>query len=196
MASKKTPEINGGSMADISFLMLIFFLMVTTMDAETGLSRRLPPIPDSNQKVEDQKVNRRNLLNVKINSRDAIFAGEQYISDVDQIEDIVIDFLLNPTDNEKLSAKKVKNIEGFGDFPVSEGVISLQNDRATSYSTYIQVQNVLVRAITRIRDDFSKQNFGKIYSELDEDQQKIVRTAIPNTISESEPKDVSKRSKR
>ena len=196
MASKKTPEINGGSMADISFLMLIFFLMVTTMDAETGLSRRLPPIPDSNQKVEDQKVNRRNLLNVKINSRDAIFAGEQYISDVDQIEDIVIDFLLNPTDNEKLSAKKVKNIEGFGDFAVSEGVISLQNDRATSYSTYIQVQNVLVRAITRIRDDFSKQNFGKIYSELDEDQQKIVRTAIPNTISESEPKDVSKRSKR
>lgn len=196
MASKKTPEINGGSMADISFLMLIFFLMVTTMDAETGLSRRLPPIPDANQKVEDQKVNRRNLLNVKINSRDAIFAGEQYISDVDQIEDIVIDFLLNPTDNEKLSAKKVKNIEGFGDFPVSEGVISLQNDRATSYSTYIKVQNVLVRAITRIRDDFSKQNFGMTYAELDEDRQKIVRTAIPNTISESEPKDVSKRSKR
>jgi len=179
-------------MADISFLMLIFFLMVTTMDAETGLSRRLPPIPDANQKVEDQKVNRRNLLNVKINSRDAIFAGEQYISDVDQIEDIVIDFLMNPTDNERLSAKKVKDIEGFGEFAVSEGVISLQNDRATSYSTYIKVQNVLVRAITRIRDDFSKQNFGKAYAELDEDHQKIVRTAIPNTISESEPKDVSK----
>ncbi len=183
-------------MADISFLMLIFFLMVTTMDAETGLARRLPPIPDASQKVEDIKVNRRNLLNVKINSRDAIFAGEQYISDVDQIEDIVIDFLTNPTNSERLSAKKVKNIEGFGDYPVSEGVISLQNDRATSYSTYIKVQNVLVRAITRIRDDFSIQNFGKTYADLDEDHQKIVRLAIPNTVSESEPKDVSKSSRR
>jgi len=194
--AKKTPEINGGSMADISFLMLIFFLMVTTMDAETGLARRLPPIPDANQKVEDQKVNRRNLLNVKINSRDAIFAGEQYISDVDQIEDIVVEFLTNPSDNEKLSAKKIRNIEGFGEYPVSEGIISLQNDRATSYSVYIAVQNVLVRAITRIRDDFSQQNYGKTYAELDEDRQKIVREAIPNTISESEPKDVSKRAKR
>ena len=62
MASKKTPEINGGSMADISFLMLIFFLMVSTMDPETGLSRRLPPMPPENAQVEDLKVNRRNML--------------------------------------------------------------------------------------------------------------------------------------
>jgi len=196
MASKKTPEINGGSMADISFLMLIFFLMVTTMDAQTGLSRRLPPIPDQNQKAVDQKVNRRNLLNVKINSRDAIFAGEQYISDVDQIEDIVIEFLTNPSDNEKLSAKKIRNIEGFGEYPVSEGVISLQNDRATSYAVYVEVQDVLVRAITHIRNDFSRTHFGMDYAQLDEDRQKIVRDAIPNTISESEPKDVSKSSRR
>ena len=193
MASKKTPEINGGSMADISFLMLIFFLMVSTMDSEQGLSRRLPPVPDKNSKVEDIKVNRRNILEVKINSRDAVFAGSEYISDVSQLDQIVIDFLTNPTNNEKLSAKKDKEIEGFGTYPVSEGVISLQNDRSTHYEIYLEVQNALVRAINTIRDDFATRHFGKKYAALDEDQQKIVRTAIPQNISEAEPKDVSKK---
>ena len=193
MASKKTPEINGGSMADISFLMLIFFLMVSTMDSEQGLSRRLPPMPDKNAKVEDIKVNRRNILEVKINSRDNVFAGSEYISDVSQLDQIVIDFLTNPTNNEKLSAKKDKEIEGFGTYPVSEGVISLQNDRSTHYEIYLEVQNALVRAINTIRDDFATRHFGKKYAALDEDQQKIVRTAIPQNISEAEPKDVSKK---
>ena len=193
MASKKTPEINGGSMADISFLMLIFFLMVSTMDSEQGLARRLPPMPDKNAKVEDIKVNRRNILEVKINSRDNVFAGSEYISDVSQLDQIVIDFLTNPTNNEKLSAKKDKEIEGFGTYPVSEGVISLQNDRSTHYEIYLEVQNALVRAINTIRDDFATRHFGKKYAALDEDQQKIVRTAIPQNISEAEPKDVSKK---
>ena len=193
MASKKTPEINGGSMADISFLMLIFFLMVSTMDSEQGLARRLPPMPDKNAKVEDIKVNRRNILEVKINSRDNVFAGSEYISDVSQLDQIVIDFLTNPTNNEKLSAKKDKEIEGFGTYPVSEGVISLQNDRSTHYEIYLEVQNALVRAINTIRDDFATRHFGKKYAALDADQQKIVRTAIPQNISEAEPKDVSKK---
>ena len=193
MASKKTPEINGGSMADISFLMLIFFLMVSTMDSEQGLSRRLPPMPDKNAKVEDIKVNRRNILEVKINSRDNVFAGSEYISDVSQLDQIVIDFLTNPTNNEKLSAKKDREIEGFGTYPVSEGVISLQNDRSTHYDIYLEVQNALVRAINTIRDDFATRHFGKKYAALDEDQQKIVREAVPQNISEAEPKDVSKK---
>lgn len=193
MASKETPAINGGSMADISFLMLIFFLMVTTMDTEAGLSRRLPPMPEKNQKVEDIKVNRRNILEVKINSRDAVFAGSQYITDASQLDQIVIDFLTNPTNSEKLSSKKMTDIEGFGEYAVSEGVISLQNDRSTHYDVYIEVQNALVRAINTIRDEFSNVNFGKNYTALDEDQQKIVRKAIPQNISEAEPKDVSKK---
>lgn len=191
--AKKTPEINGGSMADISFLMLIFFLMVSTMDSEQGLARRLPPMPDKNAKVEDIKVNRRNILEVKINSKDNVFAGSEYISDVSQLDQIVIDFLTNPTNSEKLSAKKDKEIEGFGTYPVSEGVISLQNDRSTHYDVYIEVQNALVRAINTIRDDFSTKNFGKKYAALNADQQKIVRAAIPQNISEAEPKDVSKK---
>ena len=193
MASKKTPEINGGSMADISFLMLIFFLMVTTMDTETGLSRRLPPMPDKNAKVQDLKVNRRNILDVKINSRDKVMAGGKVILSDAQLEEVVVEFLTNPMDDPKLPSKKIKNIEGFGEYPVSEGVISLQNDRNSTYKKYIEIQNVLVKGLNRIRDNFAMANFGKTYSELPEDKQEIVRKAIPNLISESEPKDVTKK---
>ena len=180
-------------MADIAFLMLIFFLMVTTMDSELGLSRRLPPMPAENQKAEDIKVNRRNILEVKITSKDAILAGSKVITDVRDIEEVVINFLTNPNGDEKLSAKKTINIEGFGDYQVSEGVISLQNDRSTHYDVYLKVQDVLVKAVNKIRDDFSMQNFGQVYTALDMDKQRIVRKAIPQVISEQEPFDSSKK---
>ncbi|MCQ2137140.1 MAG: biopolymer transporter ExbD [Bacteroidales bacterium] len=191
MASKKTPEINGGSMADISFLMLIFFLMVTTMDKEEGLSRRLPPLPAEDQKVEDQKVNRRNIIQVKINASDRLFAGNEMM-DVSQLKDKIKEFLTNPTDDPNLPEKEMKDIPGFGTYPVSKGVISLQNDRGTTYSKYIEVQNELIRAVNEIRDEFALQNYGKKYAKLDEDRQEIVRKAVPQNISEAEPKDVKK----
>ena len=118
--------------------------------------------------------------------------GEVIISDA-QLEEIVIEFLTNPTDSEKLPSKKMEDIEGFGEYPVSEGIISLQNDRSSSYKKYVEIQNVLVKALNTIRDQFARSNFGKVYNELDADQQEIVRKAIPNRISESEPKDVSKK---
>lgn len=192
MASKKTPEINGGSMADISFLMLIFFLMVTTMDQEKGLSRRLPPMPQEDQKVEDQKVNRRNIIMVRINASDLVYAGNEPM-DVSLLKDKIVEFLTNPLDDPNLPEKEVKDIENFGPYPVSKGVISLQNDRGTTYSKYIAVQNELVKAVNEIRDEFSVQNFGKAYAQLDEDHQKIVRDCIPQQISEAEPKDIKKK---
>ena len=192
MASKKTPEINGSSMADISFMVLIFFLMVTTMDQEKGLSRRLPPMPAEDQKVEDQKVNRRNIIIVRINMNDRIFAGNEAI-DISQLKDKIVEFLTNPNDDPNLPEREVKDIEGFGQYPVSKGVISLQNDRGTTYSKYIEVQNELVRAVNEIRDDFAMQNFGKKYIKLSEEQQQICRDCIPQNISEAEPKDVTKR---
>jgi len=191
MAKKKTPDINSSSTADIAFLLLAYFLMTTTMNQDSGLSRRLPPIPDPNQKVEDQKINRRNIIVVKINSADRLFAGNEVL-DVSQLKDKIKEFLTNPSDNPTLPEKEVKDIEGFGKYPVSKGVISLQNDRGTSYQAYIAVQNELVKAVNELRNDFSMANFHKPYLKLDEDQQKVVREAIPQQISEAEPKDVGK----
>jgi len=192
MASKKTPEINGSSMADISFIALIFFLMVTTMDKEEGLSRRLPPLPSEDQKVEDQKGNRRNIIQVKINASDRLFAGNQAM-DVSQLKDKIKEFLTNPQNDPNLPELEMKEIAGLGTVPVSKGVISLQNDRGTTYSKYIAVQNELIKAVNELRDEFSMRTFGKKYANLDEDTQELVRQAVPQNISEAEPKDVKKK---
>ncbi len=190
--ARPVQEINAGSMADIAFLLLIFFLMVTTMDVEAGLQRRLPPMPDENQKQDDVQINRRNILVVRINSYDVLLAGGQ-IMDVSLLKDKAKEFLTNPANIETLPDRKDKMIEGFGNFAVSEGVISLQNDRGTSYKAYIEVQNELVKAVNEIRDEFAMKNFGKVYISLDEDKQRIVRDAIPQNISEADPKETGKK---
>ena len=192
MGKKKVPAMNTSSTADIAFLLLCYFLMTTTMGSQTGLSRRLPPMPDKNQKVEDQKVNRRNIIQVKINSADRILAGSEPI-DISQLKDKIKEFLSNPADNPNLPEKEIQNIEGLGDYPVSKGIISLQNDRGTSYQAYIAVQNELVKAVNELRDEFSRKQYGKVFNMLDEDQQGIAKKAIPQFISEAEPKDVGRR---
>ena len=189
---KKTPEINSSSTADIAFLLLCYFLMTTTMDQDMGLQRRLPPMPDPNQKVEDQKVNRRNIIIVKINSADRLLAGTEPMH-VSQLKDKIKEFLTNPNNNANLPEKEEIEIEGYGPCMVSKGVISLQNDRGTSYQAYMAVQNELVKAVNELRDEFSMANYGMKYLQLDEDKQTIVRKAVPQNISEAEPKDVSKK---
>ena len=189
---KKTPEINSSSTADIAFLLLCYFLMTTTMNQDMGLQRRLPPIPDPNQKVEDQKVNRRNIIIVKINSADRLLAGTEPMH-VSQLKDKIKEFLSNPANDPNLPEKNEIEIEGYGPCMVSKGVISLQNDRGTSYQAYIAVQNELVKAINELRDESSMANYGKPYAALDEDHQTIARKAIPQNISEAEPKDINQK---
>ena len=148
-------------------------------------------MPEDTKDVQDQKVNRRNILQVKINSADRILAGSEPM-DVSQLKDKVKEFLSNPTNNPNLPEKEMKEIEG-KEYLVSKGVISLQNDRGTSYQAYIAVQNELVKAVNELRDEFSKKEFGKVFAALDEDQQGIVKKAVPQNISEAEPKDVGKK---
>lgn len=191
MANKATPEVNSSSMADIAFLMLAFFLMTTTMEQDKGLMRRLPHMPDPTQKAENIQVNKRNLVEVRINSRNNLYAAGRPL-DVSQLKDLIIEYLTNPLNDENLPLREMKMIENFGEYPITQAVISLQNDRETTYDAYIKVQNELVKAINELRDDFSLQYYGKKYSQLDEDTQKIVTTAIPQQISEAEPKDVGR----
>jgi len=192
MGKKKTPGINSSSTADIAFLLLCYFLMTTTMGDQAGLQRRLPPIPDKEQKVQDQKVNRRNIIIVRINSADRLFAGNEAL-DVSLLKDKIKEFIANPADDPNLPEKEMKEIEGLGMYPVSKGVISLQNDRGTSYQAYIAVQNELVKAVNELRDEFALQRYGKKFALLDEEKQDIVKKVVPQNISEAEPKDVGGR---
>ena len=102
------------------------------------------------------------------------------------------EFLSNPYDKEDLPEKEEKDIEG-KKYMVSKGVISLQNDRGTSYQAYIAVQNELVKAVNELRDEFSMREFGRRFNLLPEDQQEIVKKVVPQNISEAEPKDTGKK---
>jgi len=193
MARRPAGEINAGSTADIAFLTLCFFLMTSQMDQDSGLSRVLPQMPDENQQQADVQVNRRNVMVVNINSNDRIGVGGQPI-DLSLLKDRVKTFVLNEADDPTLPEKEIKDIPGFGPWPVTKGVVSLQNDRGTSYDMYMKVQNELVKAYNELRNEFAMQHFGQPYIRLDEDKQKMIREHIyRQSISEAEPRDVSKK---
>ena len=102
---RKVQEINAGSMADIAFLLLIFFLVATTMNVDTGLARMLPPLPPENQKTEDIKVKQRNILLVLVNGAGQIMAGtqgHQELIDLRELKDKTKEFILNPYDLDEL----------------------------------------------------------------------------------------------
>lgn len=187
--ARKVEEINAGSMADIAFLLLIFFLMATTMNVDSGLSRLLPPMPDPHQKQDKNQVKERNVFIVLVNKYDQLLVNGQPM-DVHMLRDKTKEFVENPNDDPHLSEKKTENIKGLGEWPVSKGVVSLQNDRGTSYKMYMMVQNELVAAYNELRDDFARAKFGKKYDNLTKEEQDIVKDVYPQRISEAEPKNV------
>lgn len=196
---RKVQEINAGSMADIAFLLLIFFLVATTMNVDTGIVRMLPPMPPENQKQEEVKVKERNLLPVLVNNAGQIMVGQignQSQIDLRQLKDRAKEFVLNTYESEDLPEKKEEEI-ALPDgskwiYPVSQGVISLQTTRDTGYQIYIMVQNELTRAFNEIRDEVSMRKFGEKFSDLPEEQRSAVTKAVPLKISEAEPRAIKK----
>ena len=185
---RKTPGINGSSSADIAFMLLIFFLITTSMDTDKGLARRLPPPVPKDQKKQDVDINKRNLLVVLINSNNEILCGDQFV-DIKQLKDKVKEFIDNPYNDENKPEKVEEDVPFFGKMMTAKKhVISLQNDRGTEYQAYISVQNELAKAYNELRDDLSKKKFGMAFAELDEEQQKAVQQVYPQKISEAEPK--------
>lgn len=205
MARRDTPEINAGSMADIAFLLLIFFLVTTTMDVDTGITRLLPPIPEKDQNVE-VSVKERNVLVVLINRDDQLMVDGE-VMDLRSLKIKTIEFFSNPTNSESLPEMEEVNVlfppglssrfpDGHGTFLVSKGVVSLQNDRSTTYGKYLQVQDVLVSAVNGLRRQFSMEYFGREYDDLnplnfvDDEIIKGIKKVYKMNISEAEPKNI------
>ncbi|MCC8094239.1 MAG: biopolymer transporter ExbD [Tannerellaceae bacterium] len=186
---RKTPGINGSSSADIAFMLLIFFLITTSMDTDKGLARRLPPpVPKEQKENLNIDIKKRNLLVVLINSNNQILCGDQFI-DISQLKDRVKDFIENPYNDEHMPEKLEVEVPFFGNQMVTKNhIISLQNDRGTEYQAYIDVQNELAAAYNELRNDVSQKKFGKLFADLDDEQQKAVQMIYPQKISEAEPK--------
>ncbi len=202
--ARETPEVNGGSLADIAFLLLIFFLVTTTMDIDSGITRLLPPEPEPGQETDIQ-VNKRNVLVVLINRSDRLMVGGEEMDRLD-LKDKVIEFFTNPTNDPNLPVMEETEIQfppgssallppdGLWKGKVSKGVISLQNDRSTTYGRYLQVQNELVAAVNELRNEFSNLYFDKDFDDLntanptEEQIEEGIRDIYKMNISESEPK--------
>jgi biopolymer transport protein ExbD len=193
MGKRSVPELNSSSTADISFILLIFFLTTTSMDTDRGLARRLPPPPEDNVEQDDTKVKERNVLQVRINAMDELMIGGDY-AEVSEIRARAKEFIENPENLPNLPDKSPRDIDLFGTVYITDKhVISLQSDRGTSYSKYFEVQNELVAAYNELRDELSRRKFGKAYIDLNEEQQLAVRSYYPMKISEAEPKNYNLR---
>ena len=184
---RKVPGYNAASTADIAFMLLLFFLLTTTMDTDEGLPRRLPAPPDPNQKTEVD-VNTRNVLSVMVSSDNRIMcAGEEV--NLPRLREKAIEFIENPTNSENLPEKLPVDIPFFGSQMITEKhVISLQCDRGTKYQTYIDVQNELAAAYSDLREAASRKQFGKEFKALSDEQREAVVKLYPQKISEAEPK--------
>lgn len=193
---RKVQEINAGSMADIAFLLLIFFLVATTMNTDTGLVRVLPPMPPEDVKLEDIKIKDRNVLLVFVSPGGNIMVGDEEMQ-IQGVKDKTKEFILNPMDEENLPEKKETELElpdgSKWVYPVSEGVVSLQTTRDTNYDVYIMVQNELTRAFNEVRDEVSMAKFGSKFSELPEEQRNVITKAVPLKVSEAEPRTANKK---
>ena len=190
MAKKKrsVPGLNASSTADISFILLIFFLVTTSMDTDSGLARRLPPPPEENQEDAQIDVKERNVLKVRVNSAGNLLCGDDFI-EITQLCDRAKEFVKNEENRPNLPEKHLKNIPLLGQCAITDKhVISVQTDRGTPYNVYFQVQNELIRAYNELRDELSKAKFGKVYAALSEEQQAAIREYYPQKISEAEPK--------
>ena len=195
-AKKKAGDINSSSMADIAFLLLIFFLVTTTMDVDTGMKRTLPPWIDPTEQQNDVDVNERNVLKVNVSRSGAIMVGtdEYRASDLrrsgehSRLSREVYFFLVNPD----RSNKKATTIDG-GTYDISEGLVSLKADDETEYKVYLKVQDELTHAYNLYRDDISRLVYGVKYSELGDIEAGHIRKAVPMRISEAEPNDQSKK---
>jgi biopolymer transport protein ExbD len=202
MARKKRElqEINAGSMADIAFLLLVFFLVTTTMDTSWGLARKLPP-PILEDQPDPPPIKDRNVFVVLANANDQLLV-EGELMEINELRAAAKEFISNPNRKEDLPEFKETDIPLLGSRMVSKQVISLQNDNGTSYDLYIQVQNELAAAYSELRNELAQREFGMSYKQIEElakneeggDKYKLmldaVRDIYPQRISEAEPKDV------
>lgn len=192
MSKRQAPEINASSMADIAFLLLVFFLVTTTMDTSFGLMRKLPP-PLLQDQPDPPPIRDRNVFVVLANANDQLLV-EGDLMEVSQLREAAKEFIANPQNKEDLPEKKPIDVPFFGKTMVSKQVISLQNDNGTSYDLYIQIQNELAAAYNELRNELAVEKFGVSYDSLlergDKEKVKAIRKVYPQRISEAEPQDV------
>lgn len=201
MARRAAPEVNAGSMADIAFLLLIFFLVTTTIETDTGISRKLPEWQPEEQ--EPPVIKERNIFQVLVNSNNELLVEDEEM-EIEDLRQAAVEFL----DNGGGTGDEACDFcQGAGD-PASsvnptKAIISLVNNRGTEYGTYMSVQNELVAAYNQLRDREAQRLFGTSFTEMEaryndsrtsegdketlKERIAVIKDMIPQKLSEAEP---------
>lgn len=182
--SKLVPEVNAGSMADIAFLLLIFFLVTAVIPKDTGFNRKLPPKCPPNT-ICDDLILERNALRIVINNNDQIMVEGDIIT-IDKLKKITKAFLDNNGDNNC----DYCNGAQLDDSSINpkKAVVSLQSGKQTSYKQFIAVQDELTKAYFELRKTYSENILKKTADDLTKEELRQVRNAYPFILSEAEPK--------
>ena len=208
MARRESPEINAGSMADIAFLLLIFFLVTTTMDVDSGISKKLSEKPPKD--YVPPVIKEKNIFEVNINRNNEMLVEGETMK-LEDLKEATVKFI----DNGGGKGKTVDNVEGkecdyckgarsltSSDHP-NKAIISVQSDRGTEYGMYIKVQNELLKAYTELRNRLALEKYNVSYNQLEDDFKKdskneelkkkveFVKTSYPQIISDAEPTSVN-----
>ncbi|WP_435261554.1 ExbD/TolR family protein [Tenacibaculum sp. nBUS_03] len=209
MARRENPEINAGSMADIAFLLLIFFLVTTTMDVDSGVSKKLAERQPEN--IDKPLVKEKNIFQVSINRNNDLFV-EGEIMELKDLKVAAMKFIDNgggignpPPGEEQGKACdycKGERDETSSDHP-NKAIISVESDRATEYGTYVSVQNELLRAYTDLRNRLCQERYGMSFTELEKafkdsarkdeslrKKVKDIKESYPQIISDTDPTSV------
>ncbi len=164
-------EVNAGSMADIAFLLLIFFLVTTTMDQDKGVLVRLPPWSD--EKPESERLASRRVLSVLVNSNDELLVRGE-MADINALRSRTKEFIMNPNKRDDMPKEP------------KDAIISLMNDRGTHYAKYLAVYNELKAAYNELYDEEAQRRYGKPFEKLSKSKQKLIKKIIPLVLSEAE----------
>jgi len=198
MSRKELPEINAGSMADIAFLLLIFFLVTTTMSVDSGIASKIPQKQETPPEID---INERNILEVNINKNNAIFVDGKTIQ-LKELKQIAINFIDNGGGLD-INKKPCNWCTGLqlktsSDHP-TKAIISIKTDRLTNYETYLSTLDILNSSYTHLRNKLSVKLFNKNYESLLEEYKKsnkndqklqekikLIREKYPLLISDAE----------
>ena len=207
MARRKSPEVNAGSMADIAFLLLIFFLVTTTIETDSGINRKLPPMEEQ---IDPPIIRQKNIFTVVVNKNNQLLVEEE-LTDIKDLRNLAVDFLDNGggSGEEACDYCKGNRDPRSSDNP-DKAIISLKNDRETEYKVYIAVQNELVAAYNVLRNrEFARlyPNEALTYVEADlrysdprtsaddmsslKEKLDVIKALYPQKLSEAEPSKVN-----
>lgn len=199
MSERNDPKINAGSMADIAFLLLIFFLVTTTMDSEIGIYKRLRDKQTDGGRID---IKEKNVLEINLNANDEILIEGNQMMKIENLKQVIVDFIDNGAGTnikgEKCTWCNGKKELTSSDHP-EKAMISFQVQRNATYATYISIQNEILSSYAYLRNNLSKSLYKKTFNQLESDLKndksnknlaskvKFIKSKYPQLIIEETP---------